>query len=273
MRYLLLAVFLLVGCAADEATSDGAVGLDAPAIERPTLVTTALAKAELAAMRAEPGALQRPVIVIDGFLDPGFGSAALARDIRQATGDGRVATISAYAPPTLTHYAERVLDLAEREFPGEPVDLVGISMGGLAAIEAAADGRGGRVEVRRVFTLASPLRGAAKANLPAVFPVMRQMRPGSAYLAGLPSRVESFEAGGGTLVSYGGVSDRTVRIDEAVPPSGELIWLPADGSARWGHTGVIRDPRLTADLINRLRGAGPLMRPRPLPGPGDGVQL
>ena len=270
MRYLLLTVFLLVGCAADEATSDGAVGLDAPAIQRPALVTTKIAKAELAAMRDEPGALQRPVIVIDGFLDPGFGSAALVRDIERATGDDRVARISAYAPPTLTHYADRVIELAEREFPGEAVDLVGISMGGLAAIEAAADGR---VEVRRVFTLASPLRGAAKANLPAVFPVMLQMRPGSAYLAALPSRVETFEANGGTLISYGGVSDRTVRIEEAVPPSGQLIWLPADGSARWGHTGVIRDPRLTADLINRLRGDGPLMRPRPLPGPGDGVQL
>ena len=104
----------------------------------------------------------RPVLLIPGFLADEARMSLLAGTLRRANykakrwQQGR--NLGAH-PSTLTDIARRVDAIHDRY--GRPVSLVGWSLGGLYAREAAKLA-GGRVD--RVVTLGSPIAGDRRAN-------------------------------------------------------------------------------------------------------------
>ncbi|MEM6313434.1 MAG: hypothetical protein AAF743_05080 [Planctomycetota bacterium] len=231
-------LFASVGCSTTQPTG---FALDAKSAEQ-----------RLVELRKNPVPLDRPVVILDGFLDPGFGSLSYRNELTQVTGDERVLRVTYVTASSIAECAERALDEIDAAFPGEAVDVIGISMGGVVAFHVAD---AGRVEVARIFTLSSPLRGARMANLPTWLGLQRDLRPDSDATAALPGMIERFA---GTRVHYAGVTDQTVRVDEAAPPGETAHVLPNNGMARWGHTGVIRDPRVRLDIFLRLRNQPPI---------------
>src|SRR3990170_792798 len=86
MRYtlaaiLVLTMFLAPACAPLQVNPSFPVTLDQ-------------AKQDLKKMRAFPRPLARPVVVLGGYMDPGFGSGYLAELLKKATGDERVLEVS-----------------------------------------------------------------------------------------------------------------------------------------------------------------------------------
>ncbi|MEM8873948.1 MAG: hypothetical protein AAGD32_06775 [Planctomycetota bacterium] len=239
-RMLALMVFSVLGCATESP-------------ERFS-VDSVTAEQRIAELREMPVKLERPVVILDGFLDPGVGSLAYRKEIREITGDDRVLRVAFFTAGSLAECRDKALAAIEEAFPGEPVDIIGISMGGAVAFFVADTDD---VEVERIFTLSSPLRGASLANLPTWMTLQKEMRPGSDAMNLLAEMIERFD---GQRVHYAGVSDKTVKQEEAAPAGESAYVLPNDGPARFGHTGVIRDPRVRLDIFLRLRDAEPITK-------------
>ena len=93
-------------------------------------------------MRADPQPLERPVIVVGGYLDTGLSAGGTARRIRWMTSaDPRDFLV--VAPTwdwTFENAAKELVEDVERRFgEGAEVDVVAISMGGLVSRLAAMD--------------------------------------------------------------------------------------------------------------------------------------
>ena len=88
--------------------------------------------------------LPRPVIVIGGFVDPGFTATHVASYVREETGEQRVLAVHPGWLLGFDDAAEMVVDAVEKHFPSDDpdetveVDVIGISMGGLTARHAGA---------------------------------------------------------------------------------------------------------------------------------------
>lgn len=223
--------------------------------------------AALAAMRASPGALARPVVVLGGYRSwpmmartlrnelAGLTSAAdeqmldvsysLRGDFDAAVRVAR-ARIAAWQTAVATGVAE--------------LDVVGISMGGLVGRALAMGWGGPALRVVRLFTLASPHRGALLAERIAPEPAARGMRAGSAMLRRLD---EGLAEGQYTLVPYAVLNDTWVGATRTAPPGHEPIWTA--GTRVLSHFMASESPGIIADVARRLRGeaalAGPASRP------------
>lgn len=129
-------------------------------------------RTEIEQMQAEPVALERPVIVIDGWLAYG-GASVIKRELQDLTG-GDGALFISYSYPlifsTLESNAHNVVKIVEERWPSNDpnwtseVDVVGFSMGGLIARVAAEEPRKNkkprkRLNVKRMFTVSSPHKG------------------------------------------------------------------------------------------------------------------
>lgn len=260
-------------------------------------LTTPEADKQLRAMEAEPRRLDRPVVVIDGYLDPGFGSAIIADRVRRMTpDDGQVITVNLLSCSTFDACRKKIVDAVDAAFPTDDdgqtveVDVIGVSMGGLAARYAAMPAEtvptlapatqpasapqdapelprpsGRRLRIARLFTLASPHLGATMADAPTYLFVetQRDMRIGSPFLTQLndPSHPPEYP-----IIPYVRLADITVGEKNAAPPGQTPIWLNK-GLLESAHAGVVNDPRIAADVCRRLRGeASFVTEPRaPLP--------
>ncbi len=216
------------------------------------------ARAELRAMADAPAAFERPVLVLSGYFDPGIASGRLARKLRAATSTPELVSSTHFVwDSTVEAARQRVIQTALAEFAGGDearlremeFDLVGISMGGLIARAAAADG----LRVRRIFTLASPHRGAEGAQLPTLDAKVRSMRAGSGFLQRLDRALMDAEY---ELVCYVRLGDDVVGEINAAPPGTDLIWMP-NAPGQFPHMNVARDDRIAADIARRLRGEAP----------------
>jgi pimeloyl-ACP methyl ester carboxylesterase len=147
-----------------------------------------------------------------------------------------------------------------------PIDLVGISMGGLIAraisTHAALPSQGGVIparvpaNTRRAFTLASPHAGALLADKITPNAAAKDMKAGSDFLTALDKaqHAASYE-----LCCYSRLRDGWVGAQRSAPPGHGVIWT---SGAVWGsHFTVTWDPRILADLCRRLRGESPLGAP------------
>ncbi|HEX8913228.1 MAG TPA: hypothetical protein VF796_12785 [Humisphaera sp.] len=254
---------------------------------------------ELDAMAAAPKPLDRPVVVVSGYLDPGIGSYFAARNLRRATGarDDQVIWISLFWCGDFEACRERIIKAVDEAFPSaDPhwtteVDVVGHSMGGLAARYAALppgalslptaagpttapaayasdvgpaaespDTRpaevpiaGRALRIHRLYTLSTPHQGAVLADVPTLVSTQRSMRRGSDFIAKLNAAEppHPFE-----VVAYTRVPDNIVGAEYAAPPGRTPIWVSA-GLLESAHGGIVLDPRVVADLARRLRGETP----------------
>lgn len=247
---LATASVLLAGCSADRPLN--------PSFS----VTVGEAQGLLREMRAERVEFERPVVVLSGWMDFGFGISWLQRELRRYTPERE----GVLAPPYFSvsrweSKRARVIDAVERAYPSEDpewtveVDVIGISMGGLVARYCALECEHGgkRLRIRNLYTIATPHRGASRASWPTTDARVRAMRSGSEFLGMLDDGYDgSYEVYG-----YVRLGDVTVGPANSVPPGGRLWWVQ-NRPFEWSHADVHRDPRIVADLVRRLRGDPPL---------------
>jgi pimeloyl-ACP methyl ester carboxylesterase len=165
----------------------------------------------------------------------------------------------------------RIVDAVQAACPSDdpgwtlPVDVVGVSMGGLAARVAASpltDAAGAparRLNIVRLFTISSPLRGAILAErMPAwleqIDPITLEMRPGSTLLTQLDESSQLYP-----IYSYVRLRDVQVGPAYAAAAGQTPWWLPVPPLAQT-HADAFLDPRILGDIVRRLGGLPPLSR-------------
>lgn len=218
-------------------------------------------EAEWKRLRAEPRPLARPLIVLGGYRTPTIAAEGVAILLSALTNhDGKgVAAIGFLRETDIEEIARGVVERIDRTWPSRDeretveVDVVGISMGGLVARTAAQCGGPGagtkRLKIVRLFTLASPHRGAKLARVATFDHAARCMRPGSAFLDRLNGE---FDPATYELVAYARLRDLMVGATNAAPPGTEPIWTP--GTLLFSHVTVTADRRILVDIARRLRG-------------------
>lgn len=229
-------------------------------------ITDVQARREAFRMRRQPTGLRRPVVVLDGYHQPAPLSAGLiASRLAGLTGADRrhVLAISYPLAFRLNGLAEHVVRRVLARWPSDTpdrtveVDVVAFSMGGLIAREAAMDGPGRpRLNIVRLFTIATPHRGARVTTWLAPDAAARAMRPGSPYLARLDAALGDAKY---ELICYARLNDLVVGACQAAPPGMVPLWLP--GPLVRSHVGARHDLRILVDIARRLRGEAPLARP------------
>jgi hypothetical protein len=216
---------------------------------------------DLQRMADHPKLLDRPLVVVSGFLDPGLAAVQLSSQFRQISGDCRIITVSLFECTSFDQCAEKIVDCVDRSVPsGIPgqtaeVDVVGFSMGGLAARYAASPSNGSRPVLRicRLFTISSPNQGARRASeLPVLHPLQSPMRPGSAMLTRLNSTQPKYQ-----VFSYIRLDDNPIGPSNGAVPGQPLWWVPTPALSH-PHMGASSDPRILADICRRLRDEPPL---------------
>lgn len=248
-------------------------------------LTESEAHQDLERLRRQPCELARPLVVVGGFLDPNLGSSWLARRFRQLTGDRSVLAVDLFRCVTFDDCRRRIVQAVDGAFPSEDstwtteVDVIGISLGGLAARYAAlppsslAGDDGERaLRVARLFTLGSPHQGARFADLPAPHPLARAMRRGSPFLGAL-EKAEQAAGRAFEIFPYAQWGDSVVGVENAAPAGSTCWWTPPT-FCPFPHVAVVLDPRIQADIARRLRGEPPhALEPRVEPPPRRGVWL
>jgi pimeloyl-ACP methyl ester carboxylesterase len=233
-------------------------------------VSIVLARRDLSRMAAHPKPLERPLVVISGFMDPGLAALSMHDQFAQVTGDKRIATISLFECMSFQECRQKIVDVVGRAFPSNDpmqtseVDVVGFSMGGLAARLAADPPRAGerRLRIHRLFTIDSPNRGAIRAaQLPLLHPLQADMRPGSAMLMRLNLCAPPYP-----VFAYVRLGDKPVGERNAQVPGNPMWWVATPPFSN-PHANAVEDPRILADISRRLRGEMPLtaIPPAPLP--------
>ncbi len=203
-----------------------------------------------------------PVLVIGGWGDPGMAtSVATSKLRRKLPGWAFVKTNPGFASD-MNRAARVVVEAIEKVSPSDDeaetveVDVVAVSMGGLAARLAATSGDGRkRLKIRRLYTIVSPHSGAILADRAGFFGSGRQMRSGSVFLQELAEReLDSDETF--PIVAYARdgdvtIGDRGAKLPDHLTARGTLIWLPI---RFWqtGHTGAFADERILSDIARRL---------------------
>ena len=232
------------------------------------------AKAAMRAMEQQPARLERPLVILGGFSDPGWASFKVRRAMSKLFGAAdqkRILVVNFAATSSFEQCRRRVLRAVEAAFPSDDpertseVDVIGISMGGLVARVAAEMGPPGerRLQFARLFTISSPLRGARLAERhPIVLTSMhRDMRASSALLRQLAGNRPEYE-----IVSYTRLDDDIVG-EAYASPDGQAVWWLDGAPLEHAHWAALDDPRILADIARRLRGEEPFTTGPPAPLP------
>ena len=246
-------------------------------------LTHAEAALEFERMRAFPVAPKRPVLVLAGYHAWQLTVASTARTLRSLVcgAGGPTNHFHAIAYPLsfdIESIAKRVVREVDRLWPNdgnwEPhrtteIDVVGVSMGGIVARVAAqlplVDGQK-RLRIARLFTLATPHRGALLADALPRFARDRaasDLRSDSPMLARLNAGIPTAKY---DLTCYARLNDKWTGSTRAAPPGRDPIWV--SGLRLMSHTLITLDARILADIARRLRGEEPLAR-RASPPPRD----
>jgi pimeloyl-ACP methyl ester carboxylesterase len=260
---LLLLGSFLVGCAQRELVN--------PSFD----VSSDAARAQLDRMKLQPPdqrpALQRPLVILDGFGSIGFYPWRLAGQIEDRA-RGTFVTVSYPLALNFDACRRHVVDVLDRELgvandrETVEVDVIGMSMGGLVAVYSAIDdpARGKRLKVRNLYTISSPLNGAELARRLgslSLVPLHRDLRPGSALFEQIAKAKLDF-----SVVSYTRLDDDIVGARFASLPGRGVYWLP-NLPLEHAHFAVMNDPRILADILHRLRGEPALAMAEPAPLP------
>ncbi len=234
-------------------------------------VTVDVAREAIDEMQEKPVTLERPLLILSGYLDPGFTSSTLAGYFRRVTeADDLIMTQSFAFHLSFEACRQAAIEEVEKHFPSDDpdltieVDVVGFSMGGLVARYAAMPLEGQkRLRIRRLFTIGTPHRGATMAQWPAINPLHREMRHGSEFLEQLNETWPQVEY---TLYPYVRLGDPAVGEDNAAPP-GQWPWWVVPIPWTLTHNDACRDPRIVADIARRLRNEAPFAKEPAAPLP------
>lgn len=228
------------------------------------------ARDDLRRMAADPRPLARPVLVVGAYHAWAPVQWSLVRKLRRLTGAGDADIRSVSFPFETTLHAAAAKAAAHAiKYWGAcsngasvPLDLVGISMGGvisrlLTACDNAALGLPldlPRIDARRIFTFGSPLSGARVALKIRPDRAARDMRPGSPLL----QRLGAPRDDGPELICYAQLRDQIVGATRTAPPGMTPIW--SSGTPIFSHFTTPHNPWFLADTARRLRGEEPLLQ-------------
>jgi hypothetical protein len=234
-------------------------------------VTASQADREMDRIAASPKPLDRPLVIIGGFCDPGLASAIVRMRFEGLTRDKRIIDVELGTCLSFDECRSKVIDAVERAFPSSDpsqtaeVDVIGLSMGGLAARYAAMPidtAHRKRLQIARLFTISSPMNGAKMAaEIPPLHPMIEPMRPGSQFL----TEINAIEPGY-PIFSYVRIGDIPVGVSNAAPP-GHTAWWLSSPPLNSAHIGSLVDPRILTDIARRLRGETPFATDPPAPLP------
>ncbi|MDB5292787.1 MAG: hypothetical protein JWL69_4028 [Phycisphaerales bacterium] len=247
--FLLVSLTLLTGCAAQPNNPSFPVSVEK-------------ADRDLDRMAADQRPLLRTLVVIGGLMDPGISSVTMADRFRSVTHDDRIVVLSVFECCTFEQMRRKIIGAVERAAPcSDPtqttaVDVVGYSIGGLAARYAALpppDGKGRRLRIARLFTISTPNRGAfAAEKLPLLHPLQYSLRHGSEIMNEVNAKPASYP-----IYSYIRLGDYAVGVENAAPPGQSPWWLPTP-PFEGAHEGAFYDARILADIARRLRSEKPI---------------
>jgi pimeloyl-ACP methyl ester carboxylesterase len=254
---LALVAALLAGC-----------GLPAP---NPSfLIEADGARSRLDTLQDQPARLERPLVLLGGWIDPGVATGRLRHELGGVFDDERMIEVTFAFMGSFDACRDKTIAAVDQAFPSDDplwtseVDVVAVSMGGLVARYAAAPVPGlRRLRIGRLFTISTPHRGADLASMPTLDPLVRDMRPGSDFLVDLDAALATSTY---TIIPYVRLGDVIVGPDNAAPGE-EVPWWVPNRPLEFAHLNATRDPRIVADIILRLRGEPPYTsEPRsPLP--------
>src|SRR5262245_33677063 len=160
--------------------------------------------------RPDASPVARPVVLLHGFASTPRTLAFLARHVRNRLNRPVLRPPLGLGWGDLPAAAKRI-DAAIVEAGFDEVDVIGHSLGGLVATELLKNVDCG-VRVRRVITLGTPHAGVSLARYAAMAtlgfsPAMRQLVPGSKFLAALAERPVP---AGSELIAISGDADTLV---------------------------------------------------------------
>src|SRR5580765_8498065 len=120
----------------------------------------------LAVMSEHPRPLARPLLVVGGFWDFHLSTPLYKWYFHQISGDDRIVAVSIAFCDSFDECRKMLIEAVDKAFPNSDpnftteVDVVGASLGGLAARDAAAPSsdpaRSLRLRMARLFSVASP---------------------------------------------------------------------------------------------------------------------
>jgi hypothetical protein len=254
----------------------GVAGCQSAQLENPSFrITKSEAEASWRAMKEDPQPLARPLVIISGYLDPSMGAWWLGEQFSPLFDDERILAVGYASAADMDEARTTVIEAVNEAFPGDdpewtaPVDVVAISMGGLVAryagVPARGEGDGRKLRMVRLFTLASPHRGAMAAELNLPHELMKQARTDSEFIAWINETDANRDY---ELFPYVRLGDDVVGAENASPPGEPPWWLP-NPALEHAHIGGTLDVRFRADIARRLRGepAYTVPPPAPLPPP------
>jgi pimeloyl-ACP methyl ester carboxylesterase len=217
-------------------------------------------------IRAEKRPLDRPLIIVGGFLNPNFSTMYFATYFQRITCDSRVIPVSLGTCTSFEECRQRIIAAVDQTCPNDDpnwtasVDVIGLSLGGLAARYAAAPSRDAtharRLRIARLFTISSPHTGATLAATISLIQFHRDMRPGSEFLQWVASADTSAAY---ELYPYVHLNDDIVGEHNAAPPGVNPWWLPNSPPIS-PHLSAMLDERILADISRRLRNEQPFTR-------------
>ena len=214
-------------------------------------------------MQADPRPLQRPLVIVGGFLDPSVSGPLFKSWFGNVTRDSKMIVVSLCFCGSFEECREKVIAAVDAACPTiDPqrtvdVDVVGASLGGLVARYAAAPSTDPahprRLAIARLFSISSPHAGATLADSLGFTDYHRDMRGGSDFLQrlALADNVASYE-----LYPYVLLHDEIVGARYAAPPGSNPLWLAGPNFVP-PHAAAMADPRILADIARRLRGETP----------------
>ncbi|HQY89820.1 MAG TPA: hypothetical protein PK402_14295, partial [Tepidisphaeraceae bacterium] len=207
--------------------------------------------------------LDRPLIVLGGYLDPGIGTFLMERTLKQYV-EGEIITVTFLDCFSFEACRERVMQMMDERFPNDDpnetveVDVIGESMGGLIGVYSAMSDPelGKRLRIRNLYTISSPLTGATVAELApfTLYSLQRDMKPGSEFYAKLAEAEADYQ-----LFSYTRLDDEIVGEQYTSAP-GRGVWWVDNPSGERSHVGAMFDPRILLDIILRLRNEKPVTK-------------
>ncbi len=217
-----------------------------------------LALTDLARMRREPVPLSRPLLILNGY----HAWAGVVESVRKQlarTTSGNPDDILAVSFMDQTCFdaqRRRVLDETARWVGlSTSIDIVAHSMGGLVGRFCGTTNHpDGRVlHIERLYTLASPHRGATLANIATPDATARGMRAGSDFLRGLGAAPTTIRR----LITFTHAKDPVVGAHNTSLHNEHPRWC--SGSRLLSHFSVAHNPIVLATIARELRSEPPLI--------------
>ena len=235
-------------------------------------LTLSEARLALREMEKNPKTPVRPIVVVGGIYDPGIASSAVVRRIRRVVDDEKlIISISFFGCSTFDQCRTRVMEKVQEAFPSEDpdlttaVDVIALSMGGLVARHAAdvKAEAGRRLQIRRLFTISTPHRGAKLAWLFTFDSRIKDMRKDSPFLNKLDMAWKDADYG---IYPYTRLGDAIVGPANTAL-TGRTPWWVANIPGSFSHLLSMFDQRFLADIARRLRSETPFAHDPPAPRP------